>query len=99
MEEVRLNTSGLQLTLRCDHAAVVSFTLQDGGEQIVRASRRCTIIQLMLPLARRRTTRSSGGQLKMRIDSVLVGAMRKAQAMLRRDCSGLPLIDEAPQSP
>lgn len=99
VETVRLHASGLLVTITGDRTAGIAAHLVD-GETIVRATRQRTIVQLdiALPLRGGRRLVVAGDRSQARIDPVLVSALRKAHRFIRRDRSGLPLVDEAPRT-
>lgn len=99
LETVRLNADGLLVTLADDKVADITANLVE-GETIVRATRRRTIVQLdiALPLRGGRRMVVAGDRTQVRTDPVLVAALRKAHRFIRRDRSGLPLVDEAPRT-
>lgn len=99
VETVRLNADGLLVTLTGDKVAGMTVNLIE-GETIVRATRQRTIVQLdiALPLRGGRRMVVAGDRSQARIDPVLVAALRKAHKFVRRDRSGLPLVDEAPRT-
>lgn len=99
LETVRLNADGLLVTLAGDKVADITVNLVE-GETIVRATRRRTIVQLgiALPLRGGRRMVVAGNRTQVRIDPVLIAALRKAHRFIRRDRSGLPLVDEAPRT-
>ncbi|MGN3973669.1 recombinase family protein [Tsuneonella sp. SYSU-LHT278] len=99
VETVRLSADGMLITLTGDRAANITANLVE-GETIVRAKKQRTIIQLevALPVRGGRRMVVAGDRSQARIDPVLVAALRKAHRFIRRDRSGLPLVDEAPRT-
>ncbi|GGD96839.1 hypothetical protein GCM10011515_15790 [Tsuneonella deserti] len=99
IEAVRLTGDGLLVTLTGDLAAEITARLSE-SETIVRATRQRTIVQLdvALPLRGGRRMVFAGDRSQVRIDPVLVAALRKAHRCIRRDRSGLPLLDDAPRT-
>ena len=99
IQTVRLNVDGLLVTLTGDRAADITANLVK-GETIMRATRQRTTVQLALALPLRGCRRMvvAGDKSQARIDPVLVAALRKAHRCIRRERSGLPLVDEAPRT-
>lgn len=97
---VRINEAGVLVTLSGDHAAQALSRLA-AGEEIVRATNLHTVVQvrLSLPLRGGRRMVETGDRSRNLVDPVLVGALRKAHRLVRRDRAGQPLVDAAPQSP
>jgi DNA invertase Pin-like site-specific DNA recombinase len=100
VETVRLIADGLLVTITGDRAADIITAHLVRGETILRATRQRTIVQLdiALPLRGGRRMVVAGDRSQARIDPVLVAALRKAHRFIRRDRSGLPLVDEAPRT-
>ena len=99
IETVRLNVDGLLVALTGDRAVDITAHLLE-RESIVSATRHRTIVQLdiALPLRGGRRMVVAGNRSQTRIDPVLVSALRKAHRIIRRDRTGLPLVDEAPRT-
>ena len=99
VEMARLNVDGLLVTITGDRAADIAAHLLE-CETIVRATRHRIIVQvaIALPLRGGRRMVVAGDRSQARIDPVLVAALRKAHRFVRRDRTGMPLVDEAPRT-
>ena len=98
LRALHLRADGIALVLRGKLRRAVQHHLGD-GESLHRDGGNCIVrVPVSLPLRGGRTAVFSGERDRTSPDATLIGALRKAHAMLGRDCHGRPTIATAPAS-
>ncbi|MEO5706672.1 MAG: recombinase family protein [Alteraurantiacibacter sp.] len=99
LQTVRLEASGIAVELTASRPKLLASRLALDEELVIGNARTCTI-HLPLALPQRGGKRQITATCRSRTspDSTLIGALRKAHAMLDRD-RGRPTLTEAPVSP
>ncbi len=101
LTRVEIHPRTLQLLLPIRHRPRIKSRLAD-GEQIETDPADPTRLRLTLPIRLKvrggRTSIIAGKQLATKPDQKLIMALRASQAMLKRDASGLPILEAAPSS-
>jgi len=99
LQAVRLCTDGLTTELSGARVSDLATRLAEGERVLHQAKSHCTIhLPVALPLRGGRRLVVAGGLRTARSDPALIGALRKAHAMVERE-RGMPIVQSAPVSP
>ncbi|MFC4295987.1 recombinase family protein [Novosphingobium tardum] len=99
LRAVHLKAAAIDLVLPRPAARSIAARVSD-DETVTLEDDACIVtIPLCLPLRGGRRSIDAGARMQTCPDAILIGALRKAHAMLERDPRGQPIMTTAPASP